>query len=138
MAIALKTAAGKFLKTSSGKFCAKGSSTSKVSISTGGEFQMPNGDTFYIGGIGASGDIYISLASGESMSAIYDWGVGTQQTGNGWIGDYGTSIIKEGAQLRVYVINPYEYGWDEYNYPQAGLSPDLILEIQGSYWVQIK
>jgi hypothetical protein len=103
----------------------------QVALSTGGSFSLANGDSFILEAIRSNGDIYFSLASGDDMSAYYEFNNGIQQTGNGYITDYGTSAIHDGAQLRVYLMNPYETPNEDDSV--MGIAPDLVLEIQGSY-----
>lgn len=143
MAIALKTAAGKFLKNTNGIFLGliEVSVIARVPVSTGGNFTMANGDIFHIDPMSQDA-INFSLMSGMETSAFYEWNGNIQQTGFGTIYDYSDLYDYDGSELRVYE-SPYELSnqigsEQEQLYIQYCGEPIIVLRLNAGYWEQIK
>lgn len=140
-----------FLKNNSGKFWTLNGKyltiKSSVAISSGGSFNMSNGDVLYLEPTTIGGDIAFSTKSGASTVAFLENidADSLYETGNGIFYDfpyYESSIL----ELRVYSIEYYEVlnsislgnnFWDmedAINWYTGG--PVITLRLKSGYWTQ--
>ena len=137
MALIYLTSDGKIIYNSSGKIYLENAAVT-IPIN-GGSLATSDGDVITLSA--TNEEIMFVLDSGRDTSTFYKWNGNCQQSGFNHIYEYSDLISYEGAELWI-----YEADYDMLNsgaafesyFTSHGISPIVVLQIQGNQWVQLQ